>query len=501
MATSEEAITGSCGAEQPKKLSQEKKHHLQGGYECIFVKAPPEVLQTECPVCLCVLREPYLLDCCGNSFCKTCIEPIKSEKKPCPLCNVQFTTSIPDKRLQRTLNELQVYCCHTEAGCEWVGELGSLPQHLNLKPQDEGHRFSGCQLVSISCTFCTLDIQRKYLKEHEEAKCPQRPFSCEYCQDYHSIYEDVTTNHWPVCPSRPIPCPNECGASLEIRFLDHHVESECPLQIVDCAFKYAGCNERPPRKDIPDHISQSMALHMSLQAASHQQQLTKLSSRVSELEEHLQEATVKIGQLEAEISVLHKKLEQERKPKLEDLLGNMRAEIEKSQNLTKLEISKKMQEMETEIAAVHKAIHNHVGLVPFSFTMPEFEEKKSSNTSWFCPPFYTHPHGYKMCLEVCPNGYDEGVNTHVSVYLYTMRGEYDESLKWPFQGDVTIQLLSQVGGSEHYEKVLDITENDNVGRIADKERSQEGWGFDLFIRHEDLQPRYLKDNCLKLHVC
>ena len=28
-----------------------KKHHLQGGYECIFVKAPPDHLQTECSVC------------------------------------------------------------------------------------------------------------------------------------------------------------------------------------------------------------------------------------------------------------------------------------------------------------------------------------------------------------------------------------------------------------------------------------------------------------------
>ena len=117
-----------------------KKHQLQGGYECIqFVKDPPDHLQTECAVCLCVLREPYLVDCCGNSFCRTCIEPIKSDNKPCPLCNVQFTTCIPDKRLQRTLNELHVYCCHKEAGCEWVGELGRLPQHLNaeFQPNDE----------------------------------------------------------------------------------------------------------------------------------------------------------------------------------------------------------------------------------------------------------------------------------------------------------------------------------------------------------------------------
>ena len=64
-----------------------RHHQLQGGYECVFVSDPPKILQTECSVCLCVLREPYLVDCCGNSFCKTCIDQVKSDKRPvqCPV--------------------------------------------------------------------------------------------------------------------------------------------------------------------------------------------------------------------------------------------------------------------------------------------------------------------------------------------------------------------------------------------------------------------------------
>ena len=81
MATTNEGdlpAAGGCGIEQATNKSvQEKKHQLQGGYECIFVKAPPEVLQTECPVCLCVLKVPCLIDCCGNSFCKTCIQSVQ----------------------------------------------------------------------------------------------------------------------------------------------------------------------------------------------------------------------------------------------------------------------------------------------------------------------------------------------------------------------------------------------------------------------------------------
>ena len=383
-------ISGDCGTEQAiyNKPVKEKKHHLQGGYECIFVKHPPEILQTECPICLCVLKEPYLIDCCGNSFCRTCIEPIKEESKPCPLCNVQFTTCILDKRLQRTLNELQVYCCHKEAGCEWVGELGSLTQHLNIKPQGEGNRLTGCQLARIACAFCNGDIERKDLKEHEEEKCTKRPYSCEYCDNYKSTFEDVTTNHWPGCPSHPMPCPNECGASPKLKFLANHVEKECTLQVIDCPFKYAGCEERLLRKDMPNHITQSLALHMSLQATSHQQELMKLTSQISELETmiKLRESEVKKRLLQEVVSHQCKTLVGKEINHAQDkqlINHQVRDQMEKSEDHC---------EEEQEILKHMKLIvHNFLAeLVPFSFSLLDFEQKKSTNCSWYSSSFYTH---------------------------------------------------------------------------------------------------------------
>ena len=143
---------------------------------------------------------------------------------------------------------------------------------------------TGCQLARVKCTFYDNDIQRKDIKKYEECKCSERPYICEHCEDYESTYKDVTTNHWPVCPSRVVPCPNECGASPKLASLDDHILNECPLQLVNCAFKYAGCNERLPHQDMPNHITQSLALHISLQATSHQQELKKLNGRISELE-------------------------------------------------------------------------------------------------------------------------------------------------------------------------------------------------------------------------
>ena len=44
----------------------------RSGFDCQFVDAPKE-LQSECPVCLSILREPCQVTCCGKSFCRACI--------------------------------------------------------------------------------------------------------------------------------------------------------------------------------------------------------------------------------------------------------------------------------------------------------------------------------------------------------------------------------------------------------------------------------------------
>lgn len=77
--------------------NKKKKHELQGGFDCVFVEEPPKQLQTDCSICLCILKDPYLVDCCGISFCQSCIKPIQDDNKPCPVCNVNFVTCIPDK--------------------------------------------------------------------------------------------------------------------------------------------------------------------------------------------------------------------------------------------------------------------------------------------------------------------------------------------------------------------------------------------------------------------
>ena len=63
--------------------------------------------------------------------------------------------------------------------------------------------------------------------------------------------------------------------------------------------------------------------------------------------------------------------------------------------------------------------------------------------SLYSPPFYTSPHGYRMCVRTYLNGDGIGKGTHMSVFFVLMRSEHDNLLPWPFRQSVRFTLINQ----------------------------------------------------------
>ena len=133
---------------------------------------------------------------------------------------------------------------------------------------------------------------------------------------------------------------------------------------------------------------------------------------------------------------------------------------------------------------------------------------KYTEVDVYSPAFYTHPYGYRMCVNVDPNGYGDGEGTYVSLFTCMLRGPFDDYLKWPFRGSVTIQVVNQAGDHDHIEKIIDYanrTPDDTAGRVTGSERA-EGWGNHRFLAHSHLdynaarKTQYLKDNHLIVRV-
>ena len=318
--------TASASNHEPSLVAEVEKSR---GYECEF-EAAPQGAQTECPVCLLVLRRPYQVSCCRQRFCQPCIKQICKKENPCPLCRgVTFSTSF-DEELHQTLSALTVQCTFGPRDlydrCKWIGELGQYDTHRH-----------------------TLHLQQSTQETH--------------------------------------------------------------------------------RIDVFEHETVVLREEVALIRAEQQ----RLSEVVQRHEERILSA---------------------------------------------------------------------------DFVMTNFENHRTTADPWYSTPFYTHPHQYKMCLKVYASGSGLGEGTHVSVFVHLMRGEFDDHLKWPFRGDITVQLLNQLGEMEHYIKVIPFNErtpNDTAGRVIAGDRAASGWGILQFVSHSMLREspkttRYLMNDCLCFRV-
>ena len=158
----------------------------------------------------------------------------------------------------------------------------------------------------------------------------------------------------------------------------------------------------------------------------------------------------------------------------------------------------------TELVAI---VSPHYQAAPTEIIISDFSEKKEANKAWYSSPFYNH-HGYKFRLEVCPNGNGEGSGSHLSVFAQLMRGEYDNELEWPFEGDIRVELLNWRADKNHHSHTIDFNRYNDPddtysSRVIDRETGT-GYGNPQFISHTDLAPttntEYLHDDYLKLRV-
>ena len=114
------------------------------------------------------------------------------------------------------------------------------------------------------------------------------------------------------------------------------------------------------------------------------------------------------------------------------------------------------------------------------FKMPNVESHRKNHESWSSPPFYSHPGGYRMQLDVYFNT-DE--NDAVAVFNYLLCGRNDDNLIWPFRGEVNITLLNQLADTGHHSYQMKYSEHERKKHNTIESPNEEsgGWGRKNFI--------------------
>ncbi|XP_065908111.1 myosin-13-like [Dysidea avara] len=216
-----------------------------GGYEYQFVTPPPDWLI--CNICQYPSREPHLSVCCGNTFCKSCLEGAKKATviaDACPICRKkeEFGT-ISHQQANRIVRGLYVFCTNKERGCDWQGELNDVIKHTEYS--------DGCKFEKVTCSNdCGKCLQRQYLTSHVEYECVRRKVDCQYCH-IKEEYQFIEGEHKEQCPKFPIACPNKCEADNICREdIDEH-RKMCPLEKATCPNE---CGISVLRKSLTSHV-------------------------------------------------------------------------------------------------------------------------------------------------------------------------------------------------------------------------------------------------------
>ena len=520
-----------------------------GGYEYSFVDDPPD--RCICKICHHPSRDAYMTGpCCeGQTICKSCLNKWqKIWNRNCPICRKEgggFNINYP---IQREIKNLHIYCTNKKKGCVWQGELNDINNHLGNS--------NGCQFEQVKCSNeCGKMIQRQYLAGHLRSGCPRRKVNCQYCHGT-GEHQFIEGQHKEKCPKLPLPCPNKCevgsvprenmkahksvcqlemvkctnkcGKELERRYLVTHMQTECSNRVVECQH----CHTQGPHHQITGPLHRNNCPKLPLPCPN---KCEVGSVPREDMEVHRKECPLEMIQCEyysvgCEVKMARKDQEEHNKEKMNIHLrmttckltnteAQLAASLKQMTNLTAILMSA---QLGPNTAASHASIRSvHLDSMaeifkcgnqtcPVTIKMSEYI-KRRDEIQWYSDPFYTHNKGYKMCLFVyaAGNGYSiYSRGTHLSAFLYLMKGPHDDELTWPMTCQFEIKLLNQISDSEHHSVTVTFdnnTPNDYSSRVTEGNRSKHGRGFAQYISNENLikndaKCQFLKGGCFFFQV-
>ena len=441
----------------------------QGGYACKFVITPPGALL--CQICQLVARDPQLSICCGNNFCKTCLDKINSDEC-CPTCDDKdsILNTFPNKLSDREIKKLLIWCKNNERGCGWRDELVNEVDHLKV-----------CEFEEIECLQkCGMLIERPKMDDHLSKECPCRQVTCEYCHvtdEYHVI----VGKHKNECLKLPLSCPNECGLENVLRNeLEDHM-CKCPLQKVHCKYHSIGCEAKILIGGQDEHDEACMKEHFQLmrnELAHTKEELVDLKLQVEEktyhrslsLKQHALQSDESHDHEGPQVFIKRRSVEYRKQyvPRLveesscvavngetapsqldfvsSELCRTQKefAQCKKQSDFLLRQILATM-EWRTRLDILSTLTDNPDLEVatPVIIKVTEVETKKEFKMVYKSPAFLTHPNGYKVCLCILPEGKGCRI-TNFSIQIMNLNTEGTE-----LRGIFTVSLLNQLGNISH----------------------------------------------------
>ena len=301
--------------------------------------------------------------------------------------------------------------------------------------------------------FTTL-LHKKLVREVNAlvVRCTQKEMGCEWEGELGQVEQHLSPgaglSSSSGCDYVIVECSFQCGAHLQRRIVGEHEMESCP--------------KRP----------------IEMQVASLMRKFEVITTENKMLKQEL-----------VEMKLANQK-QQEKNERLQKVLKKVQVsydELKKKQEAIKVDVD------EQKLKCVSLQTHTTpLPVPPFYFT---------ASSGDFCrydsQPFYSHPGGYKMLVSVFPNG------THLRLAVYIQRGEFDDQLRWPFNGRVTVQAYNFTTKRWSNETTIVLSEEECGLQVVTRclnVQYYEGFGYNDFLSHLELYKHYIASDISKFRV-
>ena len=193
-------------------IYKEKKGEFRGYRRDLLAEETHDNIKKIIFCCQCegISRKPRLAD--GKTFCTPC-SPVKH--------------TIFDSRVDEIVLELKSRCPLSTRGCDWLGQLGDIEQHMCV-----------CEKLRIDCEIGCGEVLERWETDEHLKKCPLRGERCEFCGE--EVETSKANRHIALCPRHP--------------------DGE-----VLCPYKELGCDVlRIQRKNLDTHLADNSIGHQKL---------------------------------------------------------------------------------------------------------------------------------------------------------------------------------------------------------------------------------------------
>ena len=366
-------------------------------------------------------------------------------------------------------------------GCEAAGETGT----GQVKREAVSLHLAECPLQRVECPYreygCGEEMERRQLAEHERKYCSQRELKCDFCGG--AVRACEMNPHLGECEEFLVDCPNGCEAAGEAGTgqmkrgaIPLHL-AKCPLQRVECPYREYGCGEEMERRQLDLHEREYMHTHFRLAMKEMKRKQMESNDKIKLLEKSSVDKDLEIISAKDEIEELK-------------ALSNGKIELLEIQDT----------ELKNEIKELKEIISTLVSTGQLEWKINGIKQKTREKTASYSDPFYV---GLYKCQGYIEWDYD---NTgKVGCFIYNMKGEFDNKLKWPFISRFKFVLLNQNRNEDNHIYSDEITKDQLYKYPHSFQRPTEirncGIGAASFISIIDiLTKKYCKEDSISIHI-